>query len=97
MAVRTQAEWQQLITEYRSSKETVSSFCRRKQISDSAFYYWLAKTKAKEPAPIKMLPVVTPEEKAIDMVELLTTKGMSLRFSPGASARYVADIVRALL
>lgn len=97
MAGRTQEEWQRLIAEYINSKETMTEFCRRNQISDKALYYWLAKTKQKKPAPIKMLPVVTPEEKPMEMVELLIPKGLSLRFSRGASARYVADIIKALI
>jgi transposase-like protein len=97
MACRTQEEWIRLISEYLDSKESVNAFCQRNRISDSALYYWLAKTKQKRPSPIRMLPVVTPETKPVDIVELLIPRDMSLRFSPGASARYVADIIKALV
>ncbi len=97
MAGRTQEEWQRLIAEYRASRETVNSFCKRNQISDSALYYWLGKGKEKKAAAMKLLPVVTSEAKSVDAVELLMSKGMSLRFSPGASSRYVADIIKALV
>jgi|SRR5215207_5611298 len=97
MAFRTQEDWFRLIAEYQDSHETMSAFCLRNQISDSSLYYWLAKTKQKKPTPIKMLPVITPEVKVIDVVELIMPKGMSLRFSPGASARYIVAVVKALV
>jgi len=95
MAGRTEERWFRLIAEYQSSQESMSEFCVRNQISDSSLYYWLAKTKQKK-SPIKMLPVVTPDAKSVDIVELIMPKGITLRFSHGASARYVADIVKSL-
>lgn len=97
MAGRGHEEWFRLIAEYSNSKETVSAFCLRNGISDSAFYYWQAKTKQKKPEPVKMLPVVTPDAKPTNIVELVMPKGLSLRFSPDTSAHYVAGILKALI
>ena len=98
MAARTQEEWFNLIAEYQRSNETMSAFCLRNQISDSALYYWLAKTKhKKQPAAIKMVPVVTADAKSANIVELVMPKGLSLRFSPDASAYYIAGIIKALV
>lgn len=97
MAGRTQDEWFRLIAEYQRSNETMRAFCLRNSISDSALYYWLAKTKKNEPAPIKMLQVVSAEAKPINVVELVMPKGFCLRFSPDASAHYIAGIIKALV
>jgi transposase-like protein len=97
MANRTQEKWSLLIAEYRDSTESLSEFCMRNQISDSSLYYWIAKTKQKKPSPIKMLPVVTPDTKPCNIVELVMPKGLSLRFSPDASSHYVVGIIKALL
>ena len=97
MAGRTPEEWFRLIAEYQSSKEPMREFCVRNQISDSSLYYWIAKSKAKKPAPIKMLPVVTAESKPTNIVELVMPKGLSLRFSADASAHYVVGIIKALI
>lgn len=96
MSARSQEEWRKVLAEYRSSKGSVSSFCKRRQISKSALYYRLAKKDAEPAGSFNMLPVITSESSAVDSAELLMPRGMSLRFSPGASACYVADIIKAL-
>lgn len=97
MKVRTEKEWLELLEEYDLSHESMSSFCKRKNISKGSFYYWLAKNKEKKPDVLRMLPVVTHETKPVDGVELLMPKGLCLRFSAQTPARYVADIIRALV
>lgn len=97
MQVRRQEEWHRLVLEQRASQEPVGSFCKRHEISESSFYYWRSKNKVAKRESIKMLPVVSTEVKSVDTVELFFAKGISLRFSPGASPRYVADIIKALV
>lgn len=96
MSERNREEWRRVIAEYRSSKETVNTFCIRHKINSSTLYYQLAKEKESQPGPVKILPVVSPIKKPGSNVELLLQRGMSLRFSPDASAHYVADIIKAL-
>lgn len=98
MSGRSQEEWGQLLKQYRLSKESAKTFCERHKITTSALYYWLDKDKKKAVTAVSMLPVIShqPEAKPVDEVELRLPKGLSLRFGPGASARYVADIVKAL-
>jgi hypothetical protein len=97
MANRRQEEWQTLLTEYRASKESVGVFCKRHKISDSSLYYWLGKDKELRPNQVSMLPVVAAESKlTVDRAELVMPKGIILRFSVGTSARYMADIIKAL-
>lgn len=96
MSERNQEEWRKLLAEYRSSKETVNTFCKRHKINSSTLYYQLAKEKESQPGPMKILPVVSPVKMAVNTVELLLQRGMILRFSPDASAHYVADIIKAL-
>jgi len=97
MQVRSPEEWHKLVLEHQKSQEPVAEFCKRHQIHESSFYYWRSKQKIEKSESIKMLPVVTPEIKPVDLVELYINKGMSLRFSAGASPRYVADIIKALV
>ena len=98
MSGRSQEEWRKLLMQYRSSKESASTFCERHNKTASALYYLLGKDKKKADNAVSMLPVINPhsEDKPVDEVELRLPKGLSLRFVPGASARYVADIVKAL-
>jgi hypothetical protein len=99
MHVRSEEEWRNLLAEYRSSKESASTFCKHHKIHTSTLYYQLAKVAGKPKDSLTMLPVVNPLVKAIDSidsVELVMPKGMSLRFSKGASAGYVAAIIKAL-
>ena len=98
MANRRQEEWQTLLTEYRASKESVGVFCKRHKISDSSLYYWLGRDKELRPNQVGMLPVVVASEAKpiVDRAELVMPKGIILRFSPGTSARYMVDIIKAL-
>ena len=96
MPIRSEENWRSILAEYQSSKESATTFCRRHQIKTSALYYQLAKTAENPEDSLKMLPVVKPLAKPIDSVELVLHKGMALRFSEGASAGYVASIIKAL-
>jgi transposase-like protein len=99
----TDAERQGILLEYHRRTEPVSDLLRRYSINQSTLYYWLnneRKSKVGEThkeAPITMLPVVSSLPSAINRVELALPKGMSLQFSIGASADYVASIVKALV
>lgn len=97
MPVRSQEEWQRILVAFRSSTETVSSFCKSHQVTSGALYYHLAKKNTKPKSPPTMLPVVSPKSKVSQSVELSISRGMVLRFSPGASADYVAGIIMALV
>jgi transposase-like protein len=97
MAHRTQEKWSRLIAEYQTSKESMSEFCARHQISESSLYYWIAKIQPKKQTSVKMLPVVTLKAKSTDVVDLFVPNGLRLRFLSGTSAQYVADIIKAFL
>lgn len=97
MAFRSQEEWQRLLADYRSSKESVGVFCKRHKISDSSLYSWLSKDKEPLTRQISMLPVIASDAKDnVDRTELVMPKGIILRFSMGTSARYLADVIKAL-
>ena len=98
MSGRSQEEWGNLLRRYRLSKESAKIFCERHKITTSALYYWLDKDKKQADGAVSMLPIIShqAECKPVDEAELKLPKGLSLRFGPGASARYVADIVKAL-
>jgi len=97
MPVRSQEEWQRILVEYRASTETVSAFCKRHLVTSGALYYHLAKKGIKPKSAPILLPVVSPKPAISESVELSISRGMVLRFSPGASADYVAGIIRALV
>jgi transposase-like protein len=93
-------ERQRILAEYRNRSEPVSSLCKRPNINQRALYYWLDKDKGKvlgkKSSTVQLLPVLSSEWKRNDRVELILQKGMSLRFSSGASVDYVAAFVKAL-
>ena len=99
----TDAERQRILSEYHHRSEPVSNLLRRYSIHQSTLYYWLnneRKNKVSETRKelsVSMLPVVSSAPSTIDHVELVLPKGMSLQFSIGASADYVASIVKALV
>jgi hypothetical protein len=96
MSVRTAEAWRKLLSEYQSLGEPIGLFCQRHKINVSTFYYWVGKeAKSNKPAP-KLLPVVEHESLPLDSVEISLPKGITLRFSPGASSGYVAAILKGL-
>ena len=96
MSGRTPEEWRKLVAEYQISGEAISLFCQRHKINVSTLYYWLSKeAKSNKLAP-KLLPVVERESLPSDSVEISLPKGITLRFSPGASSGYVASIIKGL-
>ena len=94
--IRTPAEWRELLAEYHSSGEPAGLFCRRHNIHTTTLHYWLRKDKPNsKPAP-RLLPVVEQNALPQDSVEISLSKGITLRFSPGASAGYVASIIKGI-
>jgi transposase-like protein len=99
----TDAERQKILLAYYQRAEPVNDLLRKYAINQSTLYYWLSnerKNKAsdkRKEAPLTMLPVVSSALNIIDSVELMLPKGMRLQFSMGASADYVASIVKALV
>jgi hypothetical protein len=96
MAWLSKEEQQLLLSEYQSSNESVKQFCKRRNISLSSFQRWRTKEKLLQSGPLRMLPVISAGPSLLESVELLMPKGMCLRFSQGASALYVAGIIKAL-
>jgi hypothetical protein len=96
MSGRTAEEWRKLLAEYHASGEGNGIFCQRHKVNVSTLYYWLSKeAKDNKPMP-KLLPVIEQEAPSLDSVEITLPKGMTLRFSPGTSASYVAAIIKGL-
>jgi transposase-like protein len=99
----TDAERQKILLEYHQRSEPVSDLLRKHNINQSTLYYWLSNerksktTEIRKEAPVMMLPVLSSGLNIIDSVELRLPKGMRLQFSTGASADYVASIVKALV
>jgi hypothetical protein len=96
MSGRTADKWRKLVAEYQASGEPIGFFCQRNKVNVSTLYYWLSKeNKSNKPTP-KLLPVVERESLPVDSVEISLPKGITLRFSPGASSGYVAAIIKGL-
>jgi transposase-like protein len=96
MVWRTKEEKQCLLEEYRLSNESIDSFCKRRNISPSSFSLWRSKEKRSKSEAIRLLPVISSVQNQQEVFELMMPKGMSLRFSQGASPHYVADIIKAI-
>src|SRR5262245_47471782 len=93
---RTQEEWRELLAEYHASRESAGLFCQRHKIHTTTLYYWLRKESTNiKPTP-RLLPVVERDQVPLYSVEITLPKGITLRFSPGASAGYVASMIKGL-
>ena len=96
MAWRTSEERQRLLSEFRSSKESKTQFCKRNKIGATTFYRWQIRAQRIKSEPIRLLPVMSAVEAQQDFLELILPKGMSLRFPQNSSARSIADIIKAM-
>jgi len=98
MVNKKKRDWQKLLSDYRSSGDSVRSFCQKHRISTSSFYHWLARDDELQ-GDISFVPVVNNSPQPIattDFAELILPKG-KLRFSAGASPDYVSSIVKSLV
>lgn len=91
----TNKEKEQLLCEFKSSQESKTNFCQRNKIGTTTLYRWQMQGKERSDS-IRLLPVVSPEAKPQESIELQISQSLSLRFSESTSARYVADIIKAL-
>ena len=96
MSGRTAEEWRKLLSEYHASGEGVGIFCQRHKVNVSTLYYGLSKEAKDTKGVPKLLPVIEYESPSLDSVEITLPKGVTLRFSPGASANYVASIIKSV-
>ena len=94
---RTAARMSRLVTQWRRSGESGTSFARRHHIPTWTFWYWCRKLSA--PAPARRAPAptfvpveVTPDPEAA-AIEIVLTGGEQLHVRAGAPA----DLVRATL
>ena len=100
-------ERQELLTAYRAAEQTMDVFCKLNNLNPSTLYSWLKQARddvGDKPSTlrksnlttVRMLPVVESAEPIIDSAELILPRGLSLRFSAGAKAAYIASVVKAL-
>lgn len=88
-------DWGKIISDYRSSGDSVSDFCRQRRISASSLYHWLARDIDRKDE-VKFLPALHKTSPEADFAELIFPNGV-LRFSKGASPAYVSSIVKSLV
>jgi transposase len=93
---RTAEEWQRLLVDYHTSGEPAGLFCQRHKIHTTTLYYWLRKEGAPNKPTPRLLPVVERGALPLDAVEVTLPNGITLRFSAGAAAGYVASIVKGI-
>jgi transposase-like protein len=93
-------ERRKILAEYHAASEPTKVFCKRHNLNPSTLYYWLEREKrgdgGNKTDTVRMLPVIEDEEQISDLTELILPKGMSLRFSSGTTAKYIAAIIKAL-
>ena len=82
MAWRTSEERQRLLSEFRSSKESKTQFCKRNKIGATTFYRWQIRAQQTKSEPIRLLPVVSAVEAQQDFLELILPKG-AFTIKPG--------------
>jgi hypothetical protein len=90
---RTQAQWQQLITEFRASGQSVRAFCSENRLSKSSFYLWRKRTgdlATSSFVAARVKPSVDASTITIDVADV------SVRCAATVSAAWLAELVHRL-
>lgn len=93
----TKQEKEELLSEFESSQESKTNFCRRRNIGITTLYRWqIQNQKQNKLDTIRLLPVVSPVTLGQESIELKISQNLSLRFCESISAHYIANIIKAI-
>ena len=92
--------WQMVIDTCRESDLSVVAFCKKEDISVSAYYYWRKKLvdshpKSKRKTPPAFIEVALDQSNAA-VLELVLSSGNTLRINHGADNKMLIDVLSAL-
>ncbi len=98
---RSRSDWAKAVAEYekRVGQETQEAFARRKHLDVSRFRYWLYKLRgASSEQPVRFVEVRAGEVASAggDVEVTLGAGRCTVRFSSGADAAWIGEVVTAL-
>lgn len=96
--VAKEAYWREVLKQFSTSGLSVREFCKREQLTESAFYAWRRtigeRDDTRTPGPAFVPAVVTKEAASSIAIEL--AGGCVLRFSGADATAQLADLIIAL-
>lgn len=94
-----EASWRGVFKRFASSGVSVREFCRREQLTESAFYAWRRTISERDdirsPGPVFVPAIVTPSPSEPSLA-LEFPGGCVLRFAGPRAAEHLADLILAL-
>lgn len=95
-----EAYWRKVLKQFSGSGLSVRAFCKREQLTESAFYAWRRtigeRDDARAPVPVFVPAVVTKEAASESSIAIELSGGCVLRFSGADATAQLADLVVAL-
>lgn len=95
-----EALWRKRLQRFATSCLSVREFCKRENVTESAFYAWRRtigeRNGASNPEPAFLPVVISGEAEHDEPLVLALASGMRLHFPPATPAERVAELVRAL-
>ena len=92
--------WQTAIEARRKSGLSIAAFCKKKGISETAYYYWRRKlavgvSKPQGPSASDFLEVVMPVSPPA-VLELVFSSGSRLKINPGVDPKMLNQVLSTL-
>jgi hypothetical protein len=98
--VAKEAYWRKVLTQFSASGLSVREFCKRDQLTESAFYAWRRtigeRDESRTSGPAFVPAVVTKEAAQESSFAIELAGGCVLRFSGAHATEQLADLVIAL-
>ena len=95
-----EALWRKTLKRFSASGLSVREFCKRENVTESAFYAWRRTIGERDDAgnsePAFVPAVINGEAQHDVPLVLALTSGMKLHFPPATPAKRVAELVHAL-
>ena len=94
-----EAYWREVLRRHAASELSVRAFCKRENVTESAFYAWrrtIGERDASETPPAFVPAVIHGETEHDEPLVLKLTGGVALQLPPATPAKRVAELVRAL-
>ena len=95
-----EALWRKRLQRFAASGLSVREFCKREQVTESAFYAWRRTIGERDGAgnsePAFVPAVINGEAQDNEPLVLALTSGLELHVPPATPAERVAELVRAL-
>jgi transposase-like protein len=95
-----EALWRKTLQRFAASGLSVREFCKREQVTESAFYAWRRTIGERDEVgnsePAFVPAVINGEAQHDESLVLALASGLKLHFPPATPAKRVAELVRAL-